>query len=90
MVLKDIEFKKPLYYFAIPGTVLVASGLLMGARFLYEYTLGQGLNFVPTIVMILFIFVRDIYGSYRNIITFNIFKADVSHYLLVLFFFPLS
>lgn len=57
MVLKDVEFKRPLYFFTAPGIVLGLVGLLMGTMFLHEYTLGQGLYFGPTILMILLIVV---------------------------------
>lgn len=57
MVLKDVEFNRPLYYFTAPGIVLGLGGLFMGAQFLHEFTLGKGLNFGPTMVMILFIIV---------------------------------
>jgi len=58
MVLKDFEFNRPLYYLTAPGIILGAGGLTMGAFFLHNYnTVGQGLNFGPTIVMILLIIV---------------------------------
>lgn len=55
MVLKDIEFNKPLYYFTVPGISLGLGGLYMGAHFLETYFMGGGLNFGPTMLMILFI-----------------------------------
>lgn len=57
MVLKDVEFNRPLYYFTAPGIVLGLGGLFMGANFLREFMLGKGLYFGPTMVMILFIIV---------------------------------
>jgi glycosyltransferase involved in cell wall biosynthesis len=57
MILKDVEFDRPLYYFTAPGIALGLGGLYMGARFLHEFMLGKGLNFGPTMVMILLIIV---------------------------------
>ncbi|WP_269851919.1 glycosyltransferase family 2 protein [Methanosarcina horonobensis] len=57
MVLKDIEFYRPLYYFTAPGIALGAGGLIMGAHFLHEFILGRGLDFGPTMLMILFIMI---------------------------------
>ena len=57
MVLKDIEFNKPLYYLTVPGAVLGIGGLIMGVSFLQDFTLGKSLNFGPTMIMILFIIV---------------------------------
>lgn len=57
MVLKDLEFNRPLYYLTAPGITLGTGGLLMGVMFLREFTLGTGLFFGPTILMILLIIV---------------------------------
>ena len=57
MVLKDIEFNKPLYYFTVPGLSLGVGGLYMGAQFLQNFTMGGGLQFGPTMLMVLFIVV---------------------------------
>lgn len=57
MVLKDIEFNKPLYYFTVPGLSLGIGGLYMGAHFLQDFALGGGLQFGPTMLMVLFIVV---------------------------------
>lgn len=57
MILKDIEFNKPLYYLTVPGTVLGISGFIMGAFFVQGFTMGKSLYFGPTMLMILFIIV---------------------------------
>jgi glycosyltransferase involved in cell wall biosynthesis len=57
MILKDVEFNKPLYYLTVPGMFLGIGGLIMGALFLQEFTMGRSLNFGPTVLMILFIIV---------------------------------
>jgi len=55
MVLKDIEFNKPLYYFTVPGLSLGIGGLYMGAHFIRTFSMGGGLQFGPTMLMVLFI-----------------------------------
>ncbi|OEU41926.1 dolichyl-phosphate mannose synthase [Methanosarcina sp. Ant1] len=55
MVLKDIEFNKPLYYFTVPGMSLGIGGLYMGAHFIQIFALGGGLQFGPTMLMVLLI-----------------------------------
>lgn len=57
MILKDIEFNKPLYYLTVPGVVLGISGFIMGAIFVQGFTMGKSLYFGPTMLMILFIIV---------------------------------
>ncbi|WP_292375937.1 glycosyltransferase family 2 protein [Methanosarcina sp. UBA411] len=57
MILKDIEFNKPLYYLTVPGVILGMSGFIMGAFFVQGFTMGKSLYFGPTMLMILFIIV---------------------------------
>ena len=57
MILKDIEFNKPLYYLTVPGAVLGIGGFVMGARFVHEFAMGKSLYFGPTVLMILCIIV---------------------------------
>lgn len=52
-ILKDIEFKKPLFCFTVPGALLVLIGLCMGAYFLHVFNSGGNLYFGPTILMVL-------------------------------------
>lgn len=52
-IFKDMEFNKPLYYFSMPGLLLVMLGLYMGFGFLRTFYLGGNLNFGPTVLMIL-------------------------------------
>lgn len=54
-ILREIEFNKPLYCFTLPGTILVLIGLFMGTSFLQTFAMGEGLNFGPTMLMVLFI-----------------------------------
>jgi glycosyltransferase involved in cell wall biosynthesis len=52
-IIKDMEYNKPLYYFTLPGLVLGVVGVYMGLTFLRTFYLGGGLNFGPTMLMIL-------------------------------------
>ena len=56
-ILKDMEFKRPLFYFTVPGASLGMVGLYMGANFLQSFSMGGSLNFGPTILMVLFLVV---------------------------------
>ncbi|AKB53800.1 glycosyltransferase (family 2) [Methanosarcina barkeri MS] len=57
MILKDIEFNKPLCYLTVPGSVLGIGGLILGILFLQDFTVGKSLDFGPTMFMILCIIV---------------------------------
>lgn len=52
-ILQDIEFRRPLYYFTIPGFILGTIGLGMGLSFLQDFYRGGRLFFGPTLLMIL-------------------------------------
>lgn len=57
MILKDIEFNKPLYYPTVPGLILGISSFVMDTFFVQDFTMGNNLYFRPTMLMILFIIV---------------------------------
>ena len=52
-LLKDMELRKPLYYFTIPGFFLMIIGLGLGINFLYIKQSGGQLPFGPTLFMLL-------------------------------------
>lgn len=52
-ILRDIELKRPLYYFTIPGMIFGMIGLIMGLIFLQNFYNGGKLYFGPTLLMIL-------------------------------------
>ena len=54
-ILKDMEFNRPLIYFTFPGASLGIVGLYMGTSFVHTFAMGGGLNFGPTMLMILLI-----------------------------------
>lgn len=47
-LLQDMEFNRPLYYFSIPGILLIIIGMLLGVYFFDRYLHGT-LNFYPTL-----------------------------------------
>lgn len=57
MVLKDIQFNKPLYYFTVPGLSLGIGGLYIGAHFLQTFASGGDLQLGTTVLMVLLIVV---------------------------------
>jgi dolichol-phosphate mannosyltransferase len=52
-ILKDMEYRRPLYYFAFPGMIMASTGFLMGLKFLHEYYMGGYLRFGPTLLMVM-------------------------------------
>lgn len=49
-LLQDMEFSRPLYYFTIPGLVLIFIGLALGLIFFGQYLDGQMTTLMPTIL----------------------------------------
>ena len=52
-ILKDMEYRRPLYYFAVPGLIMASTGFLMGLIFLQDYILAGDLRFGPTLLMVM-------------------------------------
>jgi len=52
-VLHHMELRRPLYYFTLPGFLMVAMGTGMGLEFLRTFYLGGSLSFGPTLAMML-------------------------------------
>jgi dolichol-phosphate mannosyltransferase len=52
-ILKDMELRRPLYYFTVPGMVIAVFGLGLGLSFLRDFYFGRGLSFGPTLLMIM-------------------------------------
>lgn len=52
-ILHDMELRRPLYYFTLPGIVLAALGVGLGLDFLRTFYHGGSLSFGPTLLMIL-------------------------------------
>ncbi|MBI5459344.1 glycosyltransferase family 2 protein [Methanobacterium sp.] len=47
-ILQDMEFNRPLYYFTIPGLILMIAGMILGLKFFGEYLGGQMTTLLPT------------------------------------------
>ena len=63
LILKDMEFNKPLFYFTAPGMFLGIGGLYIGSLFLQTFFTGGSLNFGPTMLMVMLIVV----GSFMSL-----------------------
>lgn len=68
-ILRDMEFRRPLYYFTLPGTLMSTTGFLMGLKFLQDYYHGEGLAFGPALFMMMLMIVG----------TFMIFTGIILH-----------
>lgn len=82
-LLRDIELRRPLYYFTVPGAVMAAIGVFMGLNFLRIFYHGGGLSFGPTLLMILLTLVGSfmaftgiILHSLSNLIDHSMKKMD--------------
>ena len=49
-VIQDMEFNRPLYYFTIPGLILITIGLVAGLIFFGNYLGGGNRSLAPTVV----------------------------------------
>jgi len=63
LILKDMEFNKPLFYFTAPGMFLGIGGFYIGSHFLQTFFTGGSLNLGPTMLMIMLIIV----GSFMSL-----------------------
>jgi glycosyltransferase involved in cell wall biosynthesis len=84
-LLRDMELRRPLYYFTIPGGVMATMGVFMGLDFLRIFYHGGSLSFGPTLLMILItlvgsfmVFTGIILHSLSNLINHSIKKLDDS------------
>lgn len=87
-IFHDMELRKPLYYFTVPGSVLAIIGILMGLNFLRIFYHGGSLSFGPTLLMILLtlvgsfmMFTGIILHSLCNLISQSMKKMDSSREL---------
>jgi glycosyltransferase involved in cell wall biosynthesis len=84
-LLHDMELRRPLYYFTIPGALIATVGIFMGLDFLRVFYHGGSLSFGPTLLMILLtlvgsfmVFTGIILHSLSNFINHSIKKMDNS------------
>jgi len=52
-IINEIEFKRPLYYFTLPGIIIIAIGLVLGFNFFGEYLAKTSTSPVHTILAII-------------------------------------
>lgn len=66
-ILREIELKRPLFYFTIPGLILTALGLIIGVNLLQIVAAGGQLPFGPTLFVMIAILV-GIFSAFSGII----------------------
>jgi len=52
-ILGDMELRKPLYYFTVPGIVFSSIGIFLGLSFLQRFYRGESLSFGLTLLMVM-------------------------------------
>jgi glycosyltransferase involved in cell wall biosynthesis len=52
-ILHDMEIRRPLFYFTVPGLALTGIGIFMGLEFLRTFYHGGSLMYGPTILMVM-------------------------------------
>ena len=56
-IIKDMELRRPLIYFTLPGFVIFLIGIGSGVWFLNDYLNGTSINFGPTVIAIMLVVV---------------------------------
>ncbi|RBQ23852.1 Glycosyltransferase AglJ [Candidatus Methanobinarius endosymbioticus] len=56
-IIKDMELRRPLIYFTLPGFIIFLIGIVSGIWFLNDYLTGTSINFGPTVIAIMLIIV---------------------------------
>ncbi|MBF4467779.1 MAG: glycosyltransferase family 2 protein [Methanobrevibacter arboriphilus] len=56
-IIKDMELRRPLIYFTLPGFIIFLIGIISGIWFLNDYLNGTSINFGPTVIAIMLIIV---------------------------------
>lgn len=56
-ILKDMEFRRPLYYFAVPGVFIGVIGVFEGIFFLQNFYSGGSLSLGPIILMVMMVLI---------------------------------
>lgn len=52
-ILNDLEFQKPLYYFTLPGSIIIIVGVILGLLFFGDYLGGTSKSLAPTAIAIM-------------------------------------
>lgn len=73
-ILQDMEFRRPLYYFTVPGLIFSTIGLGMGLIFLQDFYNGGSLHFGPTLIMMLLTLI-GVFMAFTGIILHSISRS---------------
>ncbi|MGB9980547.1 glycosyltransferase family 2 protein [Methanobacterium sp.] len=52
-VINDLEFQRPLYYFTLPGAIIIIIGVVLGLVFFGDYLGGATKSLAPTVIAIM-------------------------------------
>jgi glycosyltransferase involved in cell wall biosynthesis len=52
-VINDLEFQRPLYYFTLPGSIIIIIGVILGLIFFGDYLGGTTKSLAPTVIAIM-------------------------------------
>jgi len=52
-VINDLEFQRPLYYFTLPGVIIIMAGVVLGLMFFGSYLGGTNKSLLPTVLAIM-------------------------------------
>ncbi len=52
-VINDLEFQRPLYYFTLPGVIIIIAGVILGLMFFGDYLGGGSKSLLPTVLAIM-------------------------------------
>jgi glycosyltransferase involved in cell wall biosynthesis len=75
LILMDMEFRRPLYYFTIPGILFILLSFILGLRLVHLFFFhGASLAFGPTLLM-LFLVLTGIFMVLSGIILHSISKT---------------
>ena len=72
-VLHDMELRRPLYYFVLPGLALLTIGVTTGLGFLDAFSHGETLPFGPTLMIVLVTLV-GVFMAFTGIILHSMSK----------------
>jgi glycosyltransferase involved in cell wall biosynthesis len=72
-IIKDMEYRRPLYYFTVPGIFFATSGMIMGLTFLQDFYHGSSLAFGPTLLMMMLTLI-GIFMAFTGILLHSISK----------------
>lgn len=72
-IINDLEFQRPLIYFTIPGTIIIAAGITLGLIFFGDYINNMSTSLFPTFFAIL-LTLGGIFLAFTGIIINSISK----------------